>query len=318
MAEEIMVLTKEELQEKPEVIGESIAQLAQAIVDTKGDIEIIKGRGFWKRLTNNNTRDLAEAMMKQNDTISGFLTIVQGVIFLSMNNVVVLGGIMDALNKQEDANNLRDNQYFNMAKDYLSEAIKSAKKIQENEEEIKKVKTKIVEAAHVQEQQREKIEKLTAKMDELLRSKRQQMKEIVQLQQTINVQINENERQNEMIHKLLRNLEDKERQVAQQSEKILALVSANDKQSEQIYQLNEVIKEQYENWKEQHAQTHNDLKKMKGSQQQQLTELKNANASLLEQLSQLETRMHSTRKLLTGASITALIALIFAVVQMFL
>lgn len=314
MAEEIMVLTKEELQEKPEVIGESIAQLAQAIVDTKGDIEIIKGRGFWKRLTNNNTRDLAEAMMKQNDTISGFLTIVQGVIFLSMNNVVVLGGIMDALNKQEDANNLRDNQYFNMAKDYLSEAIKSAKKIQANEEEIKKIKAKIVETYIVQENQRKQLEKLHAGFDELSSSSEQQAQQLAHLHEKVKEQRNENERQKDINEQLLRNLEEKERLIAQQSEKITVLSKTNDEQRKQM----ETLNTQLETWKKQQDRILAELTHVSDSQHQQLSKLENANASLKAQLTQFETRLHSTRKLLLGVSIFALLALVFAVVQMFM
>ena len=86
MGNEITVLTKEELEKNPSIIGENLARLAMAIEDNRDDIESIKYRGFWKKLTTNNTRDLAEAMIKQNDTISAFLPIIQGIIFLSMNN----------------------------------------------------------------------------------------------------------------------------------------------------------------------------------------------------------------------------------------
>ena len=133
MSGEIQVLTKEFLENNPTVIGEQIAYLAKSIEETKGDLEEIKNRGFWDKLTSDNTRDLAEAMLKQNETTSAFLTIVQGIILLSMNNIVVLAGIMKSLEKKENADYLKDNKYVNMAKDYLTEAIKSAKKVQQNE-----------------------------------------------------------------------------------------------------------------------------------------------------------------------------------------
>lgn len=62
-----------------------------------------------------------------------------------MNNVAVLGAIMDTLNKAETADELRDNEYATMAKEYLSEALKTAKRAANNEDEIKKVKYSLVE-----------------------------------------------------------------------------------------------------------------------------------------------------------------------------
>lgn len=138
---EVMVLTKRKVETDPNAIGENLAQLAMALEDNKEDLISIKNRGFWEKLTNNNTRDLAEVMLKQNDTISAFLIIVQGIIFLSMNNVVALGGIMDALNKSATTNEISDNRYIEMAKDYLSEAIKSTQKVNENETQIKSIKS---------------------------------------------------------------------------------------------------------------------------------------------------------------------------------
>lgn len=137
--QEITILSKEELETNPEVIGENLRQLAIALQETRGDLETIKNRNFWKKITSNNTRDLAEAMLRQNDSISAFLVIVQGIVFLSMNNVVVLGGVIDALNKAEETNEVRDNEYVSMAKEYLGEALKNARRTVENERKIKQL-----------------------------------------------------------------------------------------------------------------------------------------------------------------------------------
>lgn len=137
--QEITILSKEELETNPEVVGENLRQLAIALQETRGDLETIKNRNFWKKITSNNTRDLAEAMLRQNDSISAFLVIVQGIVFLSMNNVVVLGGVMDALNKAEVTNEERDNEYVSMAKEYLGEALKNARRTVENERKIKQL-----------------------------------------------------------------------------------------------------------------------------------------------------------------------------------
>ncbi len=145
MANEYTLLTKKDLEENPRIIGESLAQLAQAIEETKEDLQAIQERGLWKRLTTNSTRDLAAAMLKQNDSISAFLTIVQGIMFLCMNNVLVLGGILESLEKVGATDDMRGNQYIQLAKDYLSEAIISAQKATKNEKEIAVLRTQLTE-----------------------------------------------------------------------------------------------------------------------------------------------------------------------------
>lgn len=142
---ELVLLTKEELENNPELIAENIKLLAIALKETKGNLEEIKCRNFWKKITCNNTKDLAEALLKQNDTISAFLTIIQGILFLSMNNEVVLGAIMDSLNKTETVNALRDNEYASMAREYLGEALKTAKRAANNEFEIQTIKEGLIE-----------------------------------------------------------------------------------------------------------------------------------------------------------------------------
>ncbi len=127
------------------MIAESIAELALAIKENKHDLSEIENRKFFQRLVTNNTRDLAHVMIKQNDTISTFLTIVQGVVFLSMNNIVILGGIMESLKKHESTNDFRDNQYMTMAKDFLGEAIKSAQRTTENEQQIVELKDSFIQ-----------------------------------------------------------------------------------------------------------------------------------------------------------------------------
>ncbi|MFY9297202.1 MAG: hypothetical protein WBH95_12435 [Caldicoprobacterales bacterium] len=206
MGSEITVLTKQELERNPSVIGENLARLAMAIEDNRYDIESIKYRGFWKKLTTNNTRDLAEAMIKQNDTISAFLTIIQGIIFLSVNNIVVLGGIMDALNKHESTNQLRDNKYIEMAKDCLGEAIKSSKKIKENEEKI----TVIEEVLDLYCDSQDRQEKLLVNLDKELKlnisSDKQRDKNIKNLITKIDKIISINQKQEENILSLQRSL----------------------------------------------------------------------------------------------------------------
>ncbi len=211
MANEITILTKEEIERNPSVIGENLAKLAMAIEDNRNDIESIKYRGFWKKLTNNNTRDLAEAMIKQNDTISALLTITQGIIFLSMSNIVVLGGIMDALNKHEATNQLRDNRYIEMAKDYLGEAIKSARKTKENEDEIIRVKETLASCFDNLDKQETLLKKLEDDLKIKASSDMQRDNTIKDLTVKISKIISINKQQNETILSLRNSLNEQAR-----------------------------------------------------------------------------------------------------------
>jgi len=149
---DLSLLTRDQLEKDPQLIAENIKLLAIALKETKGNLVEIKGRSFWKKITCNNTKDLAEALLKQNDSISAFLTIIQGILFLSMNNVTVLATIMDTLTKAESADELRDNEFAAMAREYLGEALKTARKTANNADEIQKVKETLIERYKTQAQ----------------------------------------------------------------------------------------------------------------------------------------------------------------------
>ncbi len=143
MDTELIVLTKEEIEKNPEVVGQNLAILAKAIEESKADITAIKNRSLWARLWSNNTRDLADTMLKQNEIISAYITVVQGIIWLTMNNIALLALVMDAMEKAEQANALIENRYSKMAKDFMTESIKAAEKTINNEKEIKELKDEV-------------------------------------------------------------------------------------------------------------------------------------------------------------------------------
>lgn len=208
MATEIAVLTKKELEANPLIIGESLAQLAIDIEETKDHLDTIRNRTVWQRLTNNNTRDLAEAMIKQNDTISAFIIIVQGIIFLSMNNLVILGGIMDSLLKAEKTNDIRDNKYIELAKDYFSEAIKVAQKAATNEQEIANVKTELTTYHKYHEE-------LKKQFNEVVGMQKEERMRQADLNELILDRLEKNDKLDEQQNNLISDLEEK---VARQEE----------------------------------------------------------------------------------------------------
>nr|WP_144925377.1 hypothetical protein [Paenibacillus bovis] len=342
MTEEIVVLDKHNLKNNPSQIGESIVELAQAIEDAKWDIEEIKKRGFWKRLTNNNTRDLAETFMKQNDTISGFLTIIQGIIFLSMNNVVVLGGIMDALNKQEDTNNLRDNQYFNLAKDYLSEALKSAEKVANNEKEIELVKEGLEESNQTQVLQQHWLVELNKQQKEQVTTIQEQASVLRSLKGEIETMKKDEQKQDKLISTIQTKLNTQEAAVKVHYESILnvqqileQLESFGVGLEHKVDLLNDEIRIQRQEWQESvnvQSEKIDDLKVELESGSQKMIALDNQHASqkekieqqhqLLEQLSQrgkeLESENRKLHKLIVGVGTGSVIAVVVTIIGLFI
>lgn len=230
---EVVELTKRDLEANPSAIGESIVKLAMDIDRTRDNLSDIEQRGFWKRLTNNNTRDLASAMIQQNDTISAFLTIVQGVIFLSFNNIVVLSGIMDSITKQEHTNDLRDNKYVDMAKEYLSEAIKSAQRTTKNTQDIIVIKDRLVDFYKNQSQQDKLIEDLKVELKQYHLTNGQQDEILAKVTNRLNKKDRIDRQQDQIIENLQEELE-KQNVVDQQQTEIIDFVKEEIRQQQEL------------------------------------------------------------------------------------
>lgn len=230
------VLTKAEVEKDPTSIGEKIAELAYQIEDVKGDLSEIKDRNVWQRLINNNTKDLAVAMIKQNDTISAFLTIVQGIIFLCMTNIVILAGIMDSLKKQENTNEFRDNKYIHMATDYLSEAIKAARKSQSNEKSIIDIKNRLNEYYKNQEEHKILINNLIKQLSLNTIEDEKKAKIIASLKSKLSNNINVDREQSILISKIKDELLSNNRNDKRRSELIASLKLELERQSNTDYE----------------------------------------------------------------------------------
>jgi len=126
---DLMILSvDEELRENPGEIGAIIAAVAADIENCKADISKIKDRNWFERLFNNNTRDLADQMLKQQNTISVFLWIVQQLMFLNMNNTVLLAAVLEKIDVEVEDRGLFQNEYIKTARDFLQETLTAAKK----------------------------------------------------------------------------------------------------------------------------------------------------------------------------------------------
>jgi hypothetical protein len=113
----------------PKELGEIIVELATAIESCKDDLQKIRERSIWRRLFANNTRDVADVLIKQNDTISLFLHIVQALTILNVNNSAVLAGIQEQLCRFQDKRGTFTSKYLQMASDYISAALAAARRV---------------------------------------------------------------------------------------------------------------------------------------------------------------------------------------------
>jgi len=158
------------IRKDPKKIAELIAQTANEINACKNNLQEIKNRGFFKKLFSDNVGDLANAMIQQNDTISLFMYIVQSLIIFNMFNTSQLGEIRKQLNMHEQSKGNFQNEYIDMASDFISEFTNSAMifkdKIDSNEQEIKQIGEKIIENAKLHEKQDKLFENVSKRLSD--------------------------------------------------------------------------------------------------------------------------------------------------------
>jgi len=173
----------------PKSIADLIVQLAHDIDSCKNDLSSIKDRGWWDKIVSNNTGDLASAMLKQNDTITLFLNIVQSIIMLHMHNTLILGQIQEHLNMHERSKGNFENKYTNMAKEFISQSYNAAislkNKIENNEQTLLDFKKDIILKNEIDEQQTHLINKLRIDIDEHEIMDKEQHKTIQELKEEL-------------------------------------------------------------------------------------------------------------------------------------
>lgn len=126
----ITIITLEpEVRRDPKQLANMIVDLAKEIEACKDDLKQIRERNVFKRIFSNNSRDVAEVLIRQNDSMSLFLQIVQALTFLNFYNTAVLGGIQEQLCRFQNKRGEFTSKYLQMANEYISEALTSARGI---------------------------------------------------------------------------------------------------------------------------------------------------------------------------------------------
>jgi hypothetical protein len=183
----VQLTVDKELRSNPNKLANLIVQISTEINECRNDLSALKERSFWKRTFSNNTRDLADSMIKQNDSISTFINIMQVLIGFNLHNAVVLGGLYQELSNVSGNILLTENEYFNLAKDYISETLTAAQKTNKKFDEfgnaINSITNELEEKKQIDEEQRKILFTLKQKYDENDKIVKQQSEELNQLNQ---------------------------------------------------------------------------------------------------------------------------------------
>ena len=81
------LITREELVERATRIDDQLQNLTKELERQRDEIAQIKDRGLIARITQNNTRDLAEILMEQNRRMEEFLALVQSEVKLIRESI---------------------------------------------------------------------------------------------------------------------------------------------------------------------------------------------------------------------------------------
>jgi hypothetical protein len=168
MSDQLIGQTTRMPDSSPDEVFNRIEKLATDFSNAKDNLNKIKDRGFLKKIVSNTTKDLAEAMIRQNDSISAFLTIVRELLSGHLTNVVLLTAVMRKIEIEEKTNHLRDNKYLGVARVCVTEALKTAERNAELQKEIQNFKNELESLASRHSEQ----ERLLAKIIDGLTQKK--------------------------------------------------------------------------------------------------------------------------------------------------
>ncbi len=138
-------------QQSPSELANSIDKLSKEIESSKDKVNSILDQNWWKSRTNRgeNIKTIVRTILKQNDTISTFLNIVNSLMGWSMVNTIYITEVVNELETLTEARGVDKNQYMSMAKSFLKEGINAAentsKKIQFNTNKIESLQFQINE-----------------------------------------------------------------------------------------------------------------------------------------------------------------------------
>ena len=118
-----------EIQVDPIKVADSIRRISEEICTSKQTHNNLKDRAWWERVVSNNTKDLAEGLARQADTLNALLEVIQGVIFLSVNNAAYLHKVSHEIKFTADGHTRHLSEYEQLSANIIDAAIEQSQKI---------------------------------------------------------------------------------------------------------------------------------------------------------------------------------------------
>jgi len=210
MIELVKVTLDESIRTNPFKIAEMIKNAAIDIKYCKSNLTEIKNRSWFKRITNNNTADLADTIITQNDTIQTFFNIVQAIIFLNMNNTYMLGQIIKNLKGFQGDQQLVNNDLFDMSTQFLQSALVAAEntnnKIDTHEKALMDISEQFVKKAKLDEEQNKRLDNLNHNIIEKEKIDKEQTEKISQIKSSLQTREEVDKQHNPLIENRHRDL----------------------------------------------------------------------------------------------------------------
>lgn len=174
MSQALIRALNPEILRSPKKAAEAISDLAKQVDEIdrcKGDLKQLKNRGVFERLFANNTRDMASILLRQNDTMSAFLTIVQALIAFNMFNTSRLGKLYNTLLKCENQGKGFQSEHLDFAKAYIAQAYTAAKqfrkRLKNRDACLDSMKQQLLQRAEYEKQKDSLDQEQSQKLDSL-------------------------------------------------------------------------------------------------------------------------------------------------------
>jgi len=132
MANEIVQVDANKAAESIRLLGEEMELLGEKIGLSKISFNELRNRGWWDRAFSNNTKDLADGLARQAETIHTLLKIVQGVLFLNVRNTAYLAKVSEDIKYNEDGHVRQLSEYEKLTVDILDAAVNRDHKVKED------------------------------------------------------------------------------------------------------------------------------------------------------------------------------------------
>lgn len=211
---------KTEIINEPKNIVNTIMELSELLSESNREILEIEEMNFLEKILSKDINKFSKILIKQNDAMCTFLNVVQGLVFVNMTNITVMD---EVLSKLSDCSG-KNNEYIDLAKNYIESAIniskKSTRMLNNHENLLNDLKIKMLKKNNLDEEQNDLIEQLNREIDYKKRLDEEQNLKIDDLFEIIDSKNQIDREQDSSIKKIIELLKSKNKIDKEQSRQI--------------------------------------------------------------------------------------------------